>query len=106
MSFASPLVLLALVLVPALVGWYVAHQRARRRAASAFAAPALVPSVAPWRPGWRRHAPMAAFALALAVLVVAAAKPQRTVAVPVETASIMLATDVSRSMTATDVPTR
>ena len=104
MSFASPLVLLALVLVPALVGWYVAHQRARRRAASAFAAPALLPSVTPWRPGWRRHAPMAAFALALAVLVVAAAKPQRTVAVPVETASIMLATDVSRSMTATDVP--
>jgi Ca-activated chloride channel family protein len=107
MSFASPLVLLALVLVPALVGWYVAHQRARRREAAAFASPHLVPSVAPWQPGWRRHAPMAAFALALTVLVVAAAKPQRTVAVPVETASIMLATDVSRSMTATDVaPTR
>src|SRR5919206_557092 len=57
--------------------------------------------------GRRVQPPMAAFALALTVLVVAAAKPQRTVAVPVETASIMLATDVSRSMTATDVqPTR
>src|SRR5207247_10552095 len=36
-------------------------------------------------------------------LVGAAARPQRTIAVPVENASIMLATDVSGSMTATDV---
>jgi Ca-activated chloride channel family protein len=42
-------------------------------------------------------------ALALAVLILAAAKPQRTVAVPVERASIVLATDVSGSMTARDV---
>jgi Ca-activated chloride channel family protein len=42
-------------------------------------------------------------AIALAALIVAAARPQRTVAVPVERASIMLATDVSGSMTATDV---
>ena len=46
---------------------------------------------------------MLVFALALAALVVAAAKPQKTVAVPVERASIMLATDVSGSMQATDV---
>ena len=82
---------------------YVGEQRRRRAAAAAFAAPALQPSVAPRRPRWRRHAPMAAVALALALLVVAAAKPQRTVAVPVERASVMLATDVSGSMTATDV---
>src|SRR3954469_24595311 len=50
---------------------------------------------------------MAAFALALAVLIVAAAKPQKTIAVPVERASIMLATDVSGSMEATaDKPAR
>jgi len=46
---------------------------------------------------------MLAFALALAALVLAAARPQRTVAVPVEHAAIMLATDVSGSMLATDV---
>jgi Ca-activated chloride channel family protein len=46
---------------------------------------------------------MIAFGLAIAILVVAAAKPQRTVAVPVERAAIMLATDVSGSMQATDV---
>jgi Ca-activated chloride channel family protein len=103
MSFGAPLFLAALVLVPVLVVVYVRHQRHRRRAAAAFAAPALLASVAPRRPGWRRHAPMLAFVLALAVLIVAAAKPQRTVAVPVERAAIMLATDVSGSMEATDV---
>ena len=103
MSFGAPLVLVGLILIPALIGSYVRHQRRRRHAAAAFASPALLQSVAPRRPGWRRHAPMAAFALALAVLIVAAAKPQKTVAVPVERASIMLATDVSGSMEATDV---
>jgi Ca-activated chloride channel family protein len=106
-SFAAPLVLLALVALPVLIGAYVTHERRRRAGAAAFAAPKLQRSVAPQRPGWRRHAPMLAFGLAIAALVVAAAKPQHTVAVPVERASIMLATDVSGSMTATDVkPTR
>src|SRR5687767_13007631 len=103
MSFAAPLVLIALVLVPLLVWWYVRHQRGREKAAAAFATPALLASVAPRRPGFRRHAPMLAFALALAILIVAAAKPERTVAVPVERAAIMLVTDVSGSMEATDV---
>ena len=78
MSFGAPLVLAALLLVPAAIVWYVRQQRYRRRAAAAFATPALLASVAPRRPGWRRHAPMLAFLLALAVLIVAAAKPQKT----------------------------
>jgi Ca-activated chloride channel homolog len=103
MSFASPAILVALLALPVLAVLYVGEQRRRRSAAAAFATPALQPSVAPRRPRWRRHAPMAALALALALLVVAAAKPQRTVAVPVERASVMLATDISGSMTATDI---
>lgn len=107
MSFAAPLVLVGLVAIPALVALYGAHQRDRRRAAAAFAAPALAASVVPHRPRWRRHVPMLAFLLALAILIVAAARPEKTVAVPVERASIMLVTDVSGSMQATDVrPTR
>ena len=103
MSFAEPPVLLALLALPVLLALYVRNERRRRSAASAFASPALMPSVAPQSPAWRRHAPMLAVALALAVLICAAARPQRTVAVPVERASIVLATDVSGSMTATDV---
>ena len=103
MSFASPLVLLALLVLPLLVLWYLNQQRTRRAASAAFAAPALQAAVAPRRPGWRRHVPMLVFLIALAVLILAAARPQRTVAVPVDRASIMLATDVSGSMLATDV---
>lgn len=104
MSFAQPLFLLALLLLPLAVLAYLAHERNRRAAAAAFAAPAVQASVVPRTPGWRRHAPLAAYALALAVLILALAKPQRTVAVPVERASIMLTTDFSGSMQATDVP--
>jgi Ca-activated chloride channel homolog len=103
MSFATPLVLLGLLLLPLLAFLYFLEQRRRHAAAEAFAAPVLQPSVAPVRPRWRRHVPVAAAGLALAILIVAAAKPQRTVAVTVERASIMLATDVSSSMRATDI---
>jgi Ca-activated chloride channel family protein len=106
-SFAAPFVLVALAAIPVLIVLYGGVQRDRRRAASAFAAPALAASVLPRRPGWRRHAPMLVVLIAIAALVLAAAKPQRSVAVPVERASIMLVTDVSGSMQATDVrPTR
>lgn len=103
MSFAAPLVLLALAALPLLALWYLLQQRNRRAAASAFASPRMQAAVAPNRPGLRRHVPMAIFLLATGILVVAAARPQRTVAVPVERASIMLVTDVSGSMLATDV---
>lgn len=103
LGFAAPLVLLALAALPLLAVWYLLQQRQRAAAASAFATPLMQPAVAPRRPGWRRHVPMLVFLLALAALVLAAARPQRTVAVPVERASIMLATDVSGSMLATDV---
>lgn len=107
MSFGSPLILIGLLALPVAVALYVGQQGRRRAAAAAFAAPRMTPSVVPARPAWRRHVPIAALLLALAVLVVAAARPERTVAVPVERASVMLMTDVSSSMEATDVaPTR
>jgi Ca-activated chloride channel family protein len=106
-SFAAPWFLLGLVLVPLAIAAYVAHARGRRRAAEAFALAPVQPSVITRRPGLRRHVPPVAYALALAALVVALARPETTVAVPDERASIMLVTDISGSMQATDVkPTR
>jgi Ca-activated chloride channel family protein len=102
-SFAEPLLLLGLLLVPLAVLAYLGSERRRRVAAAAFAAPAVAGSVAPHTPGWRRHAPLVIYAVALALLVLALARPQATVAVNVERASIMLATDYSGSMQATDV---
>src|SRR4029079_1809788 len=81
-------------------GW---EQRNRRKAAASFAAVPVQPSITHQRPGWRRHLPMLAMATAFAALILAAAKPQRTVAVPVERAQVVLATDASGSMRATDV---
>jgi len=102
-SFGAPLILLGLALLPVLALAYGRYQRTRGRAAAVFSAPHLAASVTPTRPGWRRHIPMLAFALALSLILIAAAKPQTTVAVPVEHASILLMTDVSGSMEAQDV---
>ena len=104
MSFQSPILLLTLLALPVAVLLYRAHSRRAERGAAAFASPALLDSVAPRRPGWRRHGPYALYALALAALALALARPEVTVAVPDERASIVLTTDTSGSMQATDVP--
>jgi Ca-activated chloride channel homolog len=103
MSFARPLALLGLLAIPLLIQFYIRHQRNRERAAAAFVTPALTASVAPLRPRWRRHAPMLAFVLAAAILIAAAARPERSVAVPLTDGAVMLANDVSSSMAAKDV---
>jgi Ca-activated chloride channel family protein len=107
MSLHSPLVLLGLIAIPAGAWAYAQLQRRRRRVAAAFVSEPLRASVVPSRPGWRRHAPMVAFALALALLILAAARPQRSVAVPLTDGAVILANDVSSSMGSSDVkPTR
>ncbi|CAA9474591.1 MAG: hypothetical protein AVDCRST_MAG13-722 [uncultured Solirubrobacteraceae bacterium] len=102
MSFASPVFLLGLLLVPLLLGLYVLSRRRRSRYALRFPAAGTVAAIVP-RPSPLRHLPPALFALALAGLITALARPQATVAVPVEQASVMLVTDASGSMSAQDV---
>jgi Ca-activated chloride channel homolog len=102
-SFATPVWLLGLALVPlALLAYQASRRRGSRYAVRYTAVPALK-LAAGVVPAWRRHLPAALALAALAALVLALAKPQKTVAVPVERASIMLVTDHSRSMSATDV---
>jgi Ca-activated chloride channel family protein len=103
MSFREPALLAGLVIVPLAALVYVALQRRRRREAAAFANPALLPNLVTARPGWRRHLPPALVLLALAALVLALARPERTVAAPERAATVMMVTDVSGSMNATDV---
>jgi Ca-activated chloride channel family protein len=102
-SFAAPLVLLGLIALPAAAAIYVAEQRRRARAMSAFVTTALLTSVAPRQPGWRRHAPYVLLALGLLALILAAARPQRPVERPLKGATVMLVNDTSASMTSADV---
>ena len=107
MSFLSPHLLWALLLVPALLAGYLLLQRRRMRYAMRFTNVDLLANIVDASPRWRRHVPPAVFLLALAALLFAMARPQLVTEVPREEASVVLATDVSGSMQATDVsPTR
>ena len=103
MSFASPLYLLGLLLVPlAGLAWWANRRRARRYAIRFTAISSVRLAVGRSLP-WRPFVPMALMLAALAALVVAMAKPQHLVAEPLEKATIMLVTDHSRSMESDDV---
>jgi Ca-activated chloride channel family protein len=98
-SFASPTFLVGLALIPIALYLYV---RSERRPQT-FAPANVLPSAAPRRAGWRRHAAILGYGVALAALLVALAKPHATVAVPTEQARVMIVTDRSGSMLAEDV---
>jgi Ca-activated chloride channel homolog len=102
-SFASPAFLAALALVPLALAAHVLARRRARRYAVRYPAVATLAPLLPNASAWRRRLPLALFLASLAVLTVALARPHRTVAVPKEQASIVLVTDVSRSMLAEDV---
>jgi Ca-activated chloride channel homolog len=103
MSLGAPLFLLALLALPLVALASAVARKRRRRFAIRFPATATFARVAGLHPRWRRVLPPALLAAAAATLAVAVAKPQTTVAVPVEKASVVLVTDESASMSATDV---
>ncbi len=103
MNFIHPLVLLGLLVLPALAVLYAREQRRHAAARRAFVTAPMTPSVIPRRPGWRAHLPVAFLGLAGAALITALAQPEHRVLIPVRSATVMLANDVSDSMQATDV---
>jgi Ca-activated chloride channel family protein len=103
MSFQSPAWLLLLLVVGALVGFYVILQLRRKAYAARFTNVALLGSLVPKRPGWRRHVAFGLIAVALAALVASLAGPNSEVRVPRERATVIMAVDVSLSMKATDI---
>jgi Ca-activated chloride channel homolog len=106
-TFATPLLLWALLLVPLAALLYVWSQRRRIKYAVRFTNLDLLANIVSASPGRRRHLPPLFALVALAALIVALARPQAVVAVPREQATVVLAMDASASMTAVDVaPTR
>jgi Ca-activated chloride channel family protein len=107
MSFASPWLLLTLLLVPLAIAGYVLVERRRGRQAEAWSTPALVPNMVEGRPGRRRYVPAALFLVGLVLLLVGFARPEATMDVTREGATVVIAVDISGSMDTKDVePTR
>jgi Ca-activated chloride channel family protein len=100
-SFQAPLLLGLLALVPLAAVAYALSQRRARKFAVRYTNVALLATVA--GRSWTRHVPAVLALLALAALLVALARPQRTVAAERREATVMLVFDTSGSMLATDV---
>lgn len=103
MSLVWPAMLWGLLLLPALVASYLLLQRRRKRNHLRYASLALIRgSVGPGQ-RLRRHVPPALLLLALAATVFALARPSAVVTLPSDQRTLILALDVSLSMSATDI---
>src|SRR5690349_12520770 len=102
MSFIWPIMLVLLLLLPVCVVLYRRMQRRRRNLAASYGSMGLV-QTAGRRLGARRHIPPALFLAALAMLIIALARPQTVVSVPRVEGTVMLTFDVSGSMAADDM---
>jgi Ca-activated chloride channel homolog len=106
MSLGWPWMLVGLAAVPLLVLWYRRMLRARAARRAELAALGLVAPEATAR-GWRRHVAPALVLASLVLLLAALARPEATVPQPRREGTVILAVDVSSSMTAADIaPTR
>jgi uncharacterized protein (DUF58 family) len=103
MTFDAPVYLLALIAIPAVAAIAALARKRRRRYAVRFPATAVFARVAGDQPRLRRVLPPALLAAAAAASAIALAKPEATLAVPVEKASVVLVTDESGLMAASDV---
>jgi Ca-activated chloride channel homolog len=106
MTFARPLLLLTLLVIPLAIAAQVLIERRRMRYAVRFTNLDVLAAVARAR-AWRRWIAPVLFLAALAALSVGLARPKVSTQVASERATVILVIDVSRSMEARDVkPTR
>ena len=104
MEFTWPVMLWGLLLLPVFVAWYVfGVRRVRGRAAQRFAEAPLFSQLAIRLPAVRRHIAMALYFVALALCLVAAARPVMAIPLPVDKAVVVLLIDTSGSMQAPDI---
>ena len=102
-SFQWPDLLWGLAALPLLLWAYRWLLARRKRSALTLASVALVRQAQAGAPARRRHVPPALLLAALAVLVLASARPMARIKLPSQQETIILAMDVSGSMRATDV---
>ncbi len=103
MSFTWPALLWLLLALPVLVGIYVLLLRRKKKSAVRYANLDMVKEAMGPGARFRRHVPPALFLIALALLIVAMARPAATVTLPTQKQTIILAMDASGSMRAKDV---
>ena len=103
MTFMWPHLLWLLLALPLLVALYAWLLRRKKKLALRFASLSIVREAMGTGPSVRRHIPPMLFLLAIAAMLLAAARPFAVVTLPMQQETIMLAMDVSGSMRATDV---
>jgi Ca-activated chloride channel homolog len=107
MSFLHPLMLVWLLAVPAVIAAHIWWDGRRDRRASAWAPPALLQNMVDRPSPWRRHIPTALLLAGGTLLLVGFARPQTSIRVKRQDATVVLVVDVSGSMAARDSqPTR
>jgi Ca-activated chloride channel family protein len=102
-AFYWPKLLWLLAVLPLLVLLYAWVARRRRRALAKYSNLAMVREAAQSTGRWRRHLPPALYLAAVALMLLAVARPHATFTVPSAQRTIILAMDVSGSMRAKDV---
>ena len=99
----TPWVLWLLLIIPALLIFYIWALHRSRSTAMRFTNTAILGSVMSRQPQWKRHIAVAAALLCLATTIFAWARPMGIEKVPRDRATIVVAIDASLSMKAEDV---
>jgi Ca-activated chloride channel family protein len=102
-SFLWPSFLWLLLVLPLLVLLYLWLLRRKKKMALRYASLSIVREAMGRGQSFRRHVPPLLFLLAIAAMLLAAARPMAVIALPSSQETIILAMDVSGSMRATDV---
>ncbi len=103
MFFLWPQFLWLLLALPLLVMLYVWLLRRKKKMALRYASLSIIKEAMGAGQNIRRHVPPFLFLLAMALMLLATARPMAVIALPSNQETIMLAIDVSGSMRATDV---
>ncbi len=103
MKFLWPEMLWLLLILPLLILLYVVMLRRRKKLALQYAGLSTIKAAMTGAQRFKRHIPPALFLLALALMLIAVARPVAVVTLPYEHKTMILAIDVSGSMKAHDV---